>query len=79
MNHERHIAIVIDLQWTLKHHHETFAGAYDYAREHGWRCTVWPQAPRELAAADGRPKYDGIIARATPKLARAAYAPPGSL
>lgn len=72
MSESPHIAIVIDLQWTLKHHHETFAGAYEFAQRQGWRCTVWPQPPSELADGRGQAKYDGIIARATKPLAESA-------
>ena len=62
------IAVVIDLDWTLKHHHDVFAGVHRYARPRNWHCVVWPHAP-EL---DRQQTFDGIIGRVTPDLARIA-------
>jgi LacI family transcriptional regulator len=64
----RRIAIVIDLNWTLKHHQEVFAGTQQYARDQGWESVLWPYAPAVVDGC-GRKLYDGIIARATPQLA----------
>jgi len=68
----RRIAIVIDLDWTLKHHHEVFAGTQRYAREQGWESVIWPHPPADLGRRRGRKAYDGIIARVTPQLAQQA-------
>ena len=63
----RRVAIVINLNWTMKHHYEVFGGTQEFARERGWDSELWPYAP-DLVDAEGRPKFDGIIARATPQL-----------
>ncbi len=69
---KRRVLIVINLRWTLKHHHELFAGTQKYAQEHDWECVAFPHPPDGLTAGRGRGGYDGIIARATPELARLA-------
>ena len=72
MARARRVAIVIDLDWTLKHHHEVFAGTQEYARQRGWECVIWPHPPEDLRRRRGGRAYDGVIARATPQLARQA-------
>ena len=69
MPSSKRIAIVIDLEWTLKHHHGVFAGAERYAREQDWEYTVWSHYPGDLGT--GRPSkgYDGIVGRVTTDLA----------
>ncbi len=62
------IAIVIDLEWVLKHHHDVFAGTQRYANEKGWESIVWPHAPADLIHGKAN-CYDGIIGRVTPQLA----------
>jgi LacI family transcriptional regulator len=69
MSATRRIAIVINLDWTLKHHHEIFAGTQNYARQRGWECVIYPHSTEDLTTATGSKAYDGIIARVTPQLA----------
>lgn len=69
----RRIAISIDLDWGFKHHTEVYAGCQRYVDEAGWQSSIHPAADRVLMPKDGkRPHFDGIIARATPTLAKAA-------
>jgi LacI family transcriptional regulator len=70
MSRSRRIAVMIDLNWPYKHHHEVFVGIHRYARRHGWDCVVDPHADERLGP--GRPAYEGVIARATPRLAERA-------
>ena len=59
------IALMLDLEWPFKRHADLFAGTQRYANEHGWRSIV-------DEFVDDRPasSYDGVIARATRRLAR---------
>ena len=67
------VAISLELEWAYKRHLQLYAGCQQYADEAGWQSSVNPAIDRMLAMdADGRPNYDGIIARATPELAAAA-------
>lgn len=67
------IAISLELEWAYKRHLQIYAGCQQYADEAGWLSSVNPAIERMLGiGADGRPNYDGIIARATPTLAAAA-------
>jgi len=72
MVRQRRVAIVIDLEWPLKYHHQIVAGVRRYARSRpDWSCVL------DLNAADrltGHRDYDGIIARATTNLAAKAAA-----
>lgn len=69
----RRVAIVLDLQWPYKRHAGIFAGTQQYAKAHGWESILdeFPVAslPRRRAAAL---PFDGIIARAEPRLANLA-------
>ena len=66
----RRVAVAIDLQWTLKHHQAVYAGIQRYAREHGtWTCTVDLYAGESLHARPAPSNYDGVITRATRRLA----------
>jgi LacI family transcriptional regulator len=67
----RRIAIVINLDWTMKHHQEVFGGIQEYAKERGWECVLWPFAP-EVVDKRGRKLYDGIIGRVRPELEESA-------
>lgn len=63
MSRPRKIAIVIDLGWPLKYHHEAFAGVAQYARQAGWDTTILPHAetvepPRGVAS-----RFDGLVGR----------------
>jgi LacI family transcriptional regulator len=67
------VAISLEMEWAYKRHLQMYAGCQRYADEAGWLSSVNPAIERMLAVgADGRPNYDGIIARATPALAAAA-------
>jgi LacI family transcriptional regulator len=67
------VAIMLDLQWPYKRHAEVFAGVQRYAVEQGWVSIIDEFADDTLRRAAGRPgQYDGVLARATPLLARRA-------
>jgi len=70
MGGTRRVAVMIDLNWPYKHHHAVFVGIHRYARRRGWDCVVDPHADERLGP--GRPAYDGVIARATARLAERA-------
>ena len=64
------------MEWAYKRRPQIYAGSQHFADEAGWLCCVNPAIYRMLSlGADGRPNYDGIIARATPSLAAAAKKP----
>ncbi len=70
MSEPRRVAIMLDLEWPYKRHAETFAGVQRYAQEHGWDSMIDEYAGDSLPTRRGRPvPYDGVIARANPKLA----------
>ena len=63
------VAIVIDLEWPVAYHLQTFAGIYRYATEHGhWNSSI---APYLDAASIQESSFDGVIGRITPRLAGA--------
>jgi LacI family transcriptional regulator len=66
----RRVAIELELEWPYKRHAALFAGTQQYAREHGWDSIiddfVAENLPRRRTKAV---LYDGVIARATEKLA----------
>jgi LacI family transcriptional regulator len=66
----RRVAIMLDLRWPYKRHSEVFAGAQRYAVERGWVSIIDEFADDTLRG--GAEQYDGILARATPLLARRA-------
>jgi len=69
----RRVAMMLDLAWALEWHTGIFAGAQKYAQEHGWEAHIDELAEQILPAKPGEPvAYDGIIARATRKLANRA-------
>jgi LacI family transcriptional regulator len=69
----RRVAMMLDLAWALEWHTGIFAGAQKYAREQGWESHIDELAEQVLPAKSGEPvAYDGIIARATRKLANRA-------
>lgn len=70
MSAVRRVAIMIDLQWPVKHHQAIYTGTQRYARERGnWECTVDLYAGEGLHERRGQSEYDGVIARATRQLA----------
>jgi len=69
----RRVAVMLDLEWPYKRHAGIFAGTQEYALEHGWHSIIDEYADDTLPARPGEPvPYDGVIARATRKLARRA-------
>jgi len=66
----RRVAIMIDLQWPLKYHQEIFAGTQRYAEQRGnWECQLDLHAGESLRTGRAGAAYDGVIARATSRLA----------
>lgn len=73
----RRIAVVINLDWTMKHHQQVFGGIQEHVTSRGWESVLWPFAP-EVIDGRGRRLYDGIVGRVHPELearARAARIP----
>ncbi|MEM7392274.1 MAG: substrate-binding domain-containing protein, partial [Verrucomicrobiota bacterium] len=75
------IAIAIDLEWPVSHHHDVVRGILQFAgKKPDWHIIVDPfvecQSP---GAHGGEPSYAGVIARATTELAEflQAHAIPG--
>jgi len=69
MAKRRRVAVMIDLEWPYKYHIEVFAGCQEYAARAGWDCTIDPFADRALGSRRTAAPYDGILGRATRKLA----------
>jgi LacI family transcriptional regulator len=70
----RTIAIALELSHPFQWHHDIYVGTQQYARECGdWRCVI-DEFPEEVLrrSRKGRPAYDGIIARVTRAMFRAA-------
>lgn len=68
------VAIVMNLEYALRRHQEIFAGAYRYARQRRWQIDPMPFGTQISSAGRQRLHYDGIIARADPRLASFARA-----
>lgn len=67
------IAIMIDLDWSYRHHLEVFWGTQQFAQRHsGWEVIIDPHADGTLPARGKESPYHGIIARATRQLERRA-------
>jgi LacI family transcriptional regulator len=62
----RRVAIAIDLDWPVPHHHGTVSGILKVAREKGWSCEVDPFLGFPGA---GSGPFDGAVARVTKELA----------
>ncbi len=68
----RPVAVMIDLDWPLRHHHSVFAGIRRYADSHPrFRIVLDPFAGQTLMAARSSPPYAGVIARPTAALGQA--------
>ena len=75
MSRNRRVAIMVGLDWPLGHHHQVFAGIQRYAQDCGrWECIINPYADLLLTDPQKKSGIDGIIARATPRLAELAKA-----
>lgn len=68
----RRVAVKLELDWPYKRHAGIFAGMQAYAQAQGWQSTVDEYVEDTLARNADCIPYDGIIARATPLLARRA-------
>jgi LacI family transcriptional regulator len=69
----RRVAFMLDLSANYKHHTGIFAGAQRYAREQGWESTIDEYVAENLPSRRTKSiPYDGVIARATSKLAERA-------
>jgi LacI family transcriptional regulator len=72
MSQKRKVAVMIDLEKVVAHHQQVFAGILRYADERaGWECVVDPHADLLLMDPDPGNRPDGVIARATTRLADA--------
>lgn len=70
MPQPRRVAIQLELEWPYKRHAALFAGTQTYARQHGWESIIDEFVAENLPAqATKTVLYDGVIARATEKLA----------
>ena len=70
---KRRVAFMLDLGWPYKRHTGTFAGTQHYAKEQGWESIIDDFAAEKLPDNRSQPiPYDGVIGRATIKLAERA-------
>ena len=69
---KRRVAISIDMDWGYKRHLEVYSGCQRYAYEAGWDCSVNLGVDRLLEREGASCEFDGVLARATPELAKAA-------
>jgi LacI family transcriptional regulator len=66
----RRVAVMLDLEWSYKRHVGIFAGSQQFAEEQGWESTIDEFVHETLRERGTKAvPYDGIIARATKKLA----------
>ena len=69
----RRVAVMLDLVWPYKRHAAIFAGTQQYAQEQGWESIIDEYADDTIPVRPAKSvPYDGVIARATRKLARRA-------
>ncbi|MBV8879307.1 MAG: substrate-binding domain-containing protein [Planctomycetaceae bacterium] len=62
----RRIALVIDLDWPVRHHQGMAQGVLRHARERDWACDLEPFLG---SRGTGSVRYDGVIGRVTRPLA----------
>ena len=74
MTHEpRRVAVMLELETAYKRHTDKFAGVQKYAQEQGWESIIDEYADDTLPVRRTTSiPYDGVIARATKKLAERA-------
>ena len=61
---------MLDLEWPYKRHAGIFAGTQQYAQEQGWESTIDEYVAEKLPLRRTKSiPYDGVIGRATKKLA----------
>ncbi len=69
----RRVAVMLDLEAAYQRHTRRYAGAQKYANEQGWEVIIDEYADVTLPARKTKSlPYDGVIARATRKLAERA-------
>jgi LacI family transcriptional regulator len=73
MSEPRRVAVMLDIESAYKRHTGIYAGTQTYAQEQGWKTIIDEFAGDTLPARRGQSiPYDGVIARATVKLAERA-------
>ena len=73
MSKPRRVAVMLDIESAYKRHTTAFAGTQMYAQEQGWKMIIDEFADDTLPTRRTKsPPYDGVIARATKKLAERA-------
>ena len=72
MTNKRRVAIALELDQPLPHHHDVFAGVQQYADEHpGWECIIDEHPGYKLRSRGKQARdYDGVVARATSNMVR---------
>lgn len=69
MSRSRRVAVALSLEWSYKRHTAIFAGSQQYALEQEWQTILDEYAEDTLLHCGLKAPYDGVIARATTKLA----------
>jgi LacI family transcriptional regulator len=69
MAKQRRVAVMIDLEWSYRHHAEVYAGCQQYAAEARWDCTNSQFADQAIEPRPGGSPYDGILGRIEGKTA----------
>lgn len=65
----RRVALQMNLDWPYKRHTAVYAGAQQYAQEHDWLTSVDEYIEDTIVQRSHSVPYDGMIARASSKLA----------
>lgn len=64
----KRVAVMIDLDYPVRHHYDAYLGIQRYAKEcENWECVLDPFADRQDGNS-GKSKYHGVIGRATTRL-----------
>ena len=73
-SNRRRVAIRLELDWPYRRHCDVYSGAQQFARDADtWECVIDEFAEATLRRGSAKnPVYDGILARATPALAKEA-------
>jgi LacI family transcriptional regulator len=70
MSRPRRVAVMLDLKWPYKRHADVFAGMQRHCQERGWELIIDEYADDTIPVRPAKTvPYDGVIARATRKLA----------
>jgi LacI family transcriptional regulator len=65
----RHVAVVIDLEYALPWHQDSYDGIMRFAKERGWRCSLDLYAIG-IDGDDSSISYDGVIGRIPVEVAK---------